>query len=728
MGLVFKARDTLLDRFVAIKCLTPDAVANNERRRRFVQEARAASALNHPNIITIYEIAEADGVDFLAMEFVRGKTLGEILAGGKLDAPTVLRHSVQIADALAAAHQAGIVHRDLKPANIMITESGLVKVLDFGLAKLTEPNVSGDAALTQTQAGVVLGTVSYMSPEQAEGRRLDGRSDIFSFGSVLYEMLSGRKAFARGSSLSTLAAVLREEPEPLPAAPELERVVNRCLRKDPERRFQSMAELKGTLEELRQDFSSGITRSHSQQIRPEEKSIAVLPFRDLSAQMDQEYFCDGMTEEILNTLPQLCSVRVASRTSSFQFKGREEDIRKIGAALNVSTVLEGSVRKSGTRLRIAAQLINVADGYQLWSDRYDREMEDVFDIQDEISLAIVNALKLQLSADPACDLAKKPTENLEAYNLYLKGRYYWNQWTVEGLQAAIGYFEQAIALDPDYALAYSGLSDTYTVLGGFGLTPPGEYLPKAREAAVKALALDDTLAEAHTSLAIAMCFGEWNWSEAERHLLRAIELNPRFATAHHAYAMACLAPQNRSDEAFREFDLAMALDPFSMIIGMSAGYIETLFGRYDRAMIRFEQIKKAAPAYYSGYLYAGLAFDAMSRWDDELKELRHALELFDGDTRVNASMGYCYAKLGRTEEAREVLLDLEERAKRQYVPRVNFAIVCIGLNDRERALEELQRGFEVHEGWVAFLAVDSHFDSIRDHPRVQAMLRQMHLI
>jgi serine/threonine protein kinase len=539
MGMVYKARDTQLGRFVAVKVLIPVAGESSDRRARFLQEARAASSLNHPNIITIHDIVATESGDCIVMEFVRGQTLGDLLAATKIPTVDAIKYAIQVADALSAAHGIGIVHRDLKPANVMVTPEGLAKVLDFGLAKLatgggalelsesdttvsiTTPGALGNSP--RTSEGAIIGTLAYMSPEQANGAKVDARSDIFAFGAVFYEMLTRQKAFHGRSGLETLTAILRDDPRPFPDGPdppeELRDVVLRCLRKDPDQRYQSMHDLKAVLEQLYFASRSGILRAQSGTWRkPVVKalpSIAVLPFLNLSSDKENEYFSDGLAEEIINALTRLPNLRVTARTSAFVFRGAQEDVRKIGDTLNVSSVLEGSVRKAGNRVRISVQLIGVAEGNNLWSERYDREMTDVFEIQDEISQAIVAKLKVQLAgetADAGTPIVKRYTENLEAYDLYLRGRYELYKMTREGLDASKHLFDEGIRLDPVYALAYDGLAYCWYSEGFLGFVAPKEAMPKAKASVRRAIELDESVAEAHATLGVIHALYDWDWS------------------------------------------------------------------------------------------------------------------------------------------------------------------------------------------------------------------------
>jgi serine/threonine protein kinase len=493
MGEVWKARDTRLGRIVAIKKV------KEQHGERFKQEARSIAALNHPNICQIHDI----GDDYLVLEYVEGKPLSS-----PIPEKEAVRLAIQIATALEAAHRKGIIHRDLKPGNILVTDEGSVKLLDFGLAKLYEQSAGESTAeFPATQAGTVLGTVAYMSPEQAQGQPADARSDIFSFGLVLYEMLSGRRAFSGDTPLVIGSALMKEEPPPLKASPLLEKIVSRCLAKQPSARYQSISEVKKALEQI-------LAEKAAQPATEPQPSIAVLPFVNMSGDKEQEYFSDGLAEEIINALTQIPDLKVTSRTSAFAFRGKQQDITKIAEALHVRTILEGSVRKFGSRIRISAQLINAADGYHLWSERYDREMSDLFAIQDEISSAIAEKLRGRLSGNRT--LIKRHTENAEAYNLYLKGRYHFYKFTLQSLEKGKEYYEHALAVDPNYALAWGGLSQLYKVMGFLGLKPPKESNTQSSQAALRALELDERLPIAHAMMgAMRACTFDWKGAERE---------------------------------------------------------------------------------------------------------------------------------------------------------------------------------------------------------------------
>jgi serine/threonine protein kinase/Tfp pilus assembly protein PilF len=728
MGSVYRARDRRLGRLVAIKFLSAEAASDRDRRRRFLDEARAASALNHPGIVTIYDVADSvehdvtDAAAFIAMELVSGETLASAMHQRRLPSADAVRIAIQIADALDAAHSAGVIHRDLKPANIMLS-GDRIKILDFGLARRSISGVDED---TRTAPGIIMGTASYMSPEQIEGKDADQRSDVFALGIILYEMLSGRRAFSRSSPMATMAAVLHERPQPLEAHASLRDIVDRCLARLPEDRFARMGDLKSALEEYQSAASSLPTSSwRVRQTPAKEARIAVLPFADMSPQKDQEYFCDGIAEEILGALAQLPCVFVASRTSSFRYKGSADDIRSIGTNLNVDAVLEGSVRKSGDRLRITAQLVNVADGYRVWSERWDRRLEDIFDVQDEIAHAVVKALRVQFLPGAECAIVRRPTNDPEAYSLYLRGRHAWNTWTLEGLESAISYFEQAIARDPEYAGAWSGLADVYTVLGGFGHRSPMEYMPKAVDAARKALSLDDTLAEAHCSLAIASVFSAWNWDEALVHFRRALDLAPRSGAVRHAWAACYLAPHGRLDEAKEQIDLALSLEPFSISSTLTACAIETFSGNIDAALRRADEACRIAPQNYAPHFYKHAPLVVRADWEGALAELEEAMRLFPYDTRVTAVMGFCHAMAGRSERAEACLAQLEELAKIRYVQAVNKGIVLLGLGRVDDAIPYVEKAIEDHEGWCVYLPVEPKFARLRTHARYPELLKRV---
>jgi serine/threonine-protein kinase len=742
MGIIYRAVDLKLDREVALKVLPPELVADPERKSRFVREAKSAAKLEHPHIGVVHEIDEAEGETFIAMELIRGEQLRDTIAKGPLSPRRTLEIVTDIAEGLAKAHEEGIVHRDLKPANVMITEDSHVKIIDFGLAKLIEPFAEEGSDmetaprdehldhhdLGATDPGIVMGTASYMSPEQARGSMVDHRSDVFSFGIVLYEMLAGQPPFRGESAMDTLSAILKEPAPPLPNlgpevsnAPDLQRFVDKCLAKEPSERYQWMKDLIVDLRSARRRMESGslaAAPSPSGTLR----SIAVLPFTDMSPQKDQDYFCEGMAEEIINALTKVEDLRVAARTSAFQFKGKAQDIRAIGEALNVKTLLEGSVRTAGKRLRVTAQLINVADGYHLWSERYDREIEDVFDIQDDISSRIVNALKITLEDKHL----QRATPDIEVYRLYLKGRYYWNKMTTETYQKAIDHFQSAIAKDPTYALAYAGLADAYTGLGdaGHSAIPPKEAFSKAMEAVQKALEIDDALAEAHAALGHLMMH-DFDWPGAEREFRRAIELNPNYATAHHILAFY-LAQRGRSEEAISTMKRALELDPVSLSISTDLGVLFYYARQYEKAIEQYQKTLEMDPQFVRAYVTLGSTYGQKGMYQEAIAMFQRAMDM-SGDRSKVAALGRAYALAGMKEDALNAINELKQLSKQRYISPYCIALIYSSMNDKDEAMEWLQRAYDQHVSELIYMKVDPYLDNLRPDPRFKELLAKVGL-
>ena len=731
MGIVFKAEDVRLGRFVALKFLPEGLARDRQSLERFKREARAASALNHPHICTIYDIDESEGQTFIAMELLEGRTMKQrAIAAVPID--ELLDAAIQIADALHAAHTKGIIHRDIKPANIFITQSGQAKILDFGLAKFSSR--LADSAETTRTAGEsltgpdsVVGTIAYMSPEQARGEELDARSDLFSFGVVLYEMATGRQAFGGSTSAVVFDAILNKAPDSpmnlnseLPY--ELDRIINRALEKDRRLRYQSASDLHAELRRLKRDRDSG----HMAAARPSVRipSLAVLPFANLSADKENEYFSDGLAEEIINALTKLPGLRVAARTSSFFFRGKEGDIREIGAKLNVENVLEGSVRKAGNRIRITAQLISIADGYHLWSERYDREMTDIFVIQDEISEAIADKLRVQLSGEQP--RVKRYTENAEAYNLYLKGRHHLQKWTPEGLMKAKEYFEQALALDPKYALAWYGVAMFHFHMGSFGYVVPKPAYAQARQAALKALEIDETLAEAHTIMGIQLACN-YDWKGSEREFLRALELDPRSEDAWSMYDYYYLVPMGRLDEAVAASQRAVEQDPLSPFLQWRLGLRYYYKRQWDRAIEQFRNALELDPNYLYAIMFLSIVHKAMGNFEESIRAAELAVRITGRASLTLGMLGAICAGVGRANETQSILEELQAQTDKGYVSPICIAVCYHGLGEMDKAFDWYEKAVDDQNITMLHLGINPDFDSLRSHPRYQTLLRKMNL-
>jgi TolB-like protein len=718
MGEVYRVHDSRLKRDVALKVLQLD---NPEARVRFKREAVAIAALNHPNIVTIHSVEEVDGIPFLTMELVDGEPLSSQIIPGGLPLGRVLELAIPIAEAFSAAHRKGIVHRDLKPGNVMTTADGHVKILDFGLAKASTASPAEALTVEQTRAGITLGTIGYMSPEQARGEMLDARSDLFSFGVVLYEMASGRRPFAGDSDLAILAAILdRAVPAIGGAYADLDPIIARALAKKPSARYQRAEDLIADLRAL----SSG-ARLSAATTRPSGPSIAVLPFANMSADPEQEYFCDGMAEELISALARVKGLSVAARTSAFLFKGQNVDVRQIGDRLMVQTVLEGSVRKIGNRLRIAAQLINVNDGYQIWADRYDRNIDDVFAIQDEIAHAITESLKIALARPSDEPIVRKATDNLEAYHLYLRGRFLVNRLTgqAEAVAGARDAFQQAVALDPEYAAAYAGLSEAYSSLAYLTVMPTREASEAAMAAAERAVALDPELAEAHTAVGWTKTLFAIHLPTAEQDFLRAIELAPSFAPAH-GYYVLLLACLGRFDEALARAERTRQLDPVWLRGPFNICVTLICARRFEKAERQVREIMKLDANLEGTYWFLSSALAGQGRIDEAIAALENGVPLVYRAPLFVALLGLWYARAGRRADA-EVIL--EELLAGGRCPPVWFAILYAGLGNLDRAFTYLEQAIEEHNDQVCFMGVDHRFDEMRGDPRFDVLLARIGL-
>jgi serine/threonine-protein kinase len=716
MGEVWRATDTKLNRNVAIKILRETFAQDPDRLARFTREAQVLASLSHPNIAAIFGVEERA----LVMELVDGPTLAERIAQGPLPVRETLSVARQIAEALEYAHEHGVIHRDLKPANIKITPEGRVKVLDFGLAKI-QPGTESDATLTATSAGVIVGTAAYMSPEQAGGRPADARSDIFSFGLVLYEMLSGQRAFAEETGISAMAAILHKEPRPLrelaPQLPvELERVICRCLAKSPANRYATMAALRLALEEGGKPAA-----------QPKETSIAVLPFTNLSADRENEYFSDGLAEEVLNALAQLPGLRVIARASAFAFRGREHAIAEIAEKLRVTTVLHGSMRRAGNRIRVTATLINASDEAQLWSERYDREMRDIFDIQDEIAQAIVEKLKVQLGAKAGQPLMKRYTENLEAHSLYLKGNFHLYRFTKEDMEKGRTCLEQAVALEPGHAPAWVQVADYYIAAAHLGLALPLELWPKASDAARKALEADPDLAEAQAVVGILEAIREYRWEAGLSRLEKAVRLNPASARSHFWLGRVLFA-LHRNNEALAALRRAVDLDPVSTLYREHLADMYLLDGRPEQAAEHARFVLEVDPLYGIAAALLGEAYSLMGRREEAIPIMEEGRQRAPGEFHPFGALGWAYVRAGRRADAERLLAELKEESRRRYVAPTTVAMTALALDDVETAFREIERALREADPNLQYVLYSDYFAPLRGDARYVEIRRRMKLV
>jgi serine/threonine-protein kinase len=712
MGEVYKALDTRLERPVAIKVLREDSSG------RSLAEARTASALNHPNIITIYDIVAVEGADAIVMEFVAGKTLEHLVAGGALAPAQVRTYGAQIAAALAAAHEAGIVHRDVKPANVMVTATGLVKVMDFGLAKRSQwAAAATDVTRTLEVEDAITGTVSYMSPEQASGGRVDARSDIFSLGLLLYEIAAGRRAFEGATAVAVMVAILRDQPAPIAGIPAgLRAAIFRCLEKRPEDRFQSMAEVKAALEDLR---APGAPRESA-------VSLAVLPFSNLGGDQENDYFSEGLAEDILSALTRIPQLRVTARASAFAFRGRDRDLRAVAAALNVSHILEGSVRHAGNRIRVTAQLVEAASGFQLWSERLDREMTDIFAVQDEISRAIVEKLAVNF-ATPAA--ARRRTGDPEAYRLYLEGRYHLYRYTAESLARARVAAEQAIDVDPDFAPAHVLLADQAVNCAICSMEDPLLAGPRAIEAVERALALDAGMAEAHAIRGELRARFEYDWKTADADFRRAIELDPAAPLPRYQYAYWCLQITGSFEEAIEQNDLALERDPLSPIIRWMRAYLLYMMREDARARAAAQQVIDIAPDFWLGHWIYGSSSLRLGAIDTAIDALERSQRFSPQRTMVISELAKAYVRAGREDRARQMLEELDRLDG--YVAPMIAASIHAALGETDAFFAGMERSVRHRDPLAVHLKIDPEFfgatSAMRADPRYRALLRQMNL-
>ncbi len=725
MGAVYRATDTVLGRDVALKVLPPDMADDPERLERFRREARTVAALSHPNIVTIYSVEHADGTHFLTMELVEGRTLEDAMADHRpVPIERVLEIARQITGAAAAAHDKGIVHRDLKPANVILDASGRVKVLDFGLAKTRGAAAfsAGDAATAlATQVGTVLGTPTYMSPEQVRGLDVDHRTDIFSLGVMLYEMATGARPFRGRSAAELASSILRDAPPAVgdvrPSVPsDLTRAITRCLEKDPSARFESMAQL---ADALRRPGSGHATRG---------PSVAVLPFQNLSADPENEFFADGLAEELLNALTQIDGLRVAARTSSFSFKGKTIDIGEVGAKLNVATVLEGSVRRSGNRVRVTVKLVDVANGFQLWSERYDREMADIFDLQDEIARAIAERLKVTLSAAEADRIVKPATTNVEAYELYLRGRALLlkrGRHVAEGIEC----LRQAVDLDPRFAAAWAGLADAYSVRGYWGMAPPGETMPKALTAARRAVQLDPNLAEGHCALAMALLLWERDYAAADTAFRRCLDINPDYTQGGAWYALFDLQMvYGRLEEGMAEARKVLAADPLSAYATAILAFALGLAGQTAEALETARLSTQRDPDSLLTHWVHGLAAHWHGIFEESIAAFTTAAGVSGRHSFTLVYAAAAYADWGKPADARAMHAEVLALSARSYVPRATLAVSAASIGDLDFALDLAQEACDEREPALIILArTFQGWNRLRQDPRFAEVRRRLAL-
>jgi len=736
MGEVYRARDTRLDRTVAIKILPAHLSSNPEARQRFDREARTISSLNHPHICQLYDIGAQGGTDFLVMEYLEGQTLAERLQNGPLPVEYLLKIGIEISEGLEKAHRSGVIHRDLKPANIFLTGDGHAKLLDFGLAKSCAPpadNAPGESPTLGmeeqlTSPGSAVGTVAYMSPEQARGENLDERSDLFSLGVVAYEMATGQRPFVGSTTAVIFDSILNRFPAPLAETkpglpPALGSLLTRLMAKHPKDRYQTARELIEALQDLRRTLQS----ASSGKVRAGQKipSIAVLPFANLSADPDNQYFSDGLSEDLIGALARLQGLQVASRTSAFRFRGGDVDIREIGRQLNVEAVLEGSVRRAGKRLRISAQLVTVADGYHLWSERYDREVTNIFEIQDEITAAIIKTLEPTLAGQQAA-LPRRHSENLQAYELYLKGRRLWDQRTESNLRAGLECFRAAIDLDPDYALAHAGVGDSYSILAIYGYMPPAEGKLRAETAVKRALELAPMLAESHFSMALVTQFFSPTFEDAERHFKMALEIQPRSSVAH-AYLGLFLATRHRVGEAEVCIAKAVELDPLSpFIYGLSALAL-VVSRRYEAAIQNAQRALELQPNFMLGLWPQQMAICALGRWDEAIQVGEKLVALTRHAVIFVSQLAMTYGFAGQQEKALAILAELLQRQQfGEYISPYSLIAIHLGQKNWEGAhagvLSFMEAGFN---GVGLEIALGPFLDELASHPPSAELFRKL---
>jgi serine/threonine protein kinase/tetratricopeptide (TPR) repeat protein len=770
MGVVYRARDTRLGREVAVKVLPEQFAKDAHRRERFEREARAVAALSHPNILALHDVGTHEGITYAVMELLEGETLRSRLNRGALPWREAVRVGAAIADGLAAAHAKGIIHRDIKPENIVLTTDSRVKILDFGLARFTPPPSSqsetGPYVAAETEAGTILGTVGYMSPEQVRGQPTDARSDLFSLGCVLYEMVDGRRPFRSATAAETMTAVMHDEPPDLTnsglqVAPELIRLIRQCLVKNPHQRLQSSHDLALGLRATVSESSPTVPAQASRATRPilvvmaallligvsaasvyffttgrksestkpadearTVEAVAVLPFENLGGDARSEYLSDGLADHLISSLGKVRrhELKVRPFTSVSRYKKQRPDVRAMGRELNVQMIVTGTLHQQGDDLTTSVELVDAQEDSHIWGSRYQGKLSEILELQDQIARDVAAHMRLRLTGDEEQRLTKRGTQNSEAYRLYLKGRHFWNKRTEEGFRKGIDEFQAAIAKDPAFAPAYAGLADSYVMLATYGFVSPREAMPLAKAAALKALEMDEEIAEAHTALAFIRERYDWNWSEAEREHKRALELNPNYPTAHLWYAYF-LGNRGRFEESQAESRRAQELDPLSLVASSTVGWAYYFARDYDQAIVHLNKTMVIDPKFWLAHDYLGRAYFQKGMYEEALAAFQKANTLAPDTPIVLAELAFTYVACKKMREAQTALHQLTELSKRRYVPAFVFAVAYSGLGEKERAIDWLKRAYEERSDVFAYEGNEPTFDGLRSDPRVMQMLK-----